>query len=122
MLLGKPDAGEEEVVSAARTANIHDFIASLPEGYDTIVGDRGVKLSGGQLQRVVIARAIISDPEIFIFDEATSALDTEAEEAIRQSIENLASKKTTVVIAHRLSTIEKADVVYDMNRLARIHD
>ncbi len=122
ILLGKPDGTEEEIISAAKRANIHDFITSLPEGYDTIVGDRGVKLSGGQRQRVVIARAIICDPELFIFDEATSALDREAEEVIQQSIENLASKKTIVVIAHRLSTIEKADVVYDMNRIARIHD
>jgi ABC-type multidrug transport system fused ATPase/permease subunit len=122
ILLGKPDAREEEIVSAARRANIHDFITSLPEGYDTIVGDRGVKLSGGQRQRVVIARAIISDPEIFIFDEATSALDREAEEVIQQSIENLASKKTILVIAHRLSTIEKADMVYDMDRIAKIND
>ena len=122
ILLGKPDAGEEGVINAAKRANIHDFITSLPEGYNTIVGDRGVKLSGGQRQRVVIARAIISDPEIFIFDEATSALDRESEQVIQKSIENLASKKTIVVIAHRLSTIEKADVIYDMDRMARIHE
>ena len=115
--LGKPATTDDEIHDAARMANIHDFILTLPDGYDTVVGDRGVKLSGGQRQRIVIARAIIRNPELFIFDEATSALDSETEAIIQQSIEQLAGDKTILVIAHRLSTIEKADAVYDLGKM-----
>jgi len=117
ILMGKPDATEEEVVGAAKMANIHDFIIGLPEAYDTVVGDRGVKLSGGQRQRIVIARVVIRNPELFIFDEATSALDYESEAAVRRSIEKLAEKKTIIVIAHRDSTIEKADVIFNLDKV-----
>jgi subfamily B ATP-binding cassette protein MsbA len=115
--LGKPAASDHEIDEAARMANIYDFIQTLPDGYETVVGDRGVKLSGGQRQRIVIARAIIRNPELFIFDEATSALDSETEAIIQQSIDRLAGDKTILVIAHRLSTIEKADVVYDLGKM-----
>ncbi|EPR35559.1 ABC transporter related protein [Alkalidesulfovibrio alkalitolerans DSM 16529] len=120
IMLGKPGATLEEIENAAKAANIHEFIASLPQGYDTLVGERGASLSGGQRQRVVIARAILRDPEIFIFDEATSALDSETEAQIKAAIEGLVGKKTLLVIAHRLSTIEKADVVYDMEKIMKV--
>lgn len=114
--LGKHDASEDEVVKAAKMAAIHDFISSLPEGYDTGVGDRGLKLSGGQRQRIAIARAIIRDPEIYIFDEATSSLDQETEKSIQNSIEKLGKSKTVIIITHRLSTIENAEVIYDLGQ------
>lgn len=106
---GKPDATDEEVVAAARRANIHAFVAGLPQGYDTLVGERGARLSGGQKQRVAIARVFLRDPRILILDEATSALDNESERAIQASLEKLSEGRTTVVIAHRLSTIRGAD-------------
>jgi subfamily B ATP-binding cassette protein MsbA len=112
--VGLPQASEDQVVEAARMANIHDFIVSLSKGYDTQIGDRGVKLSGGQRQRIAIARAIIRQPDLYIFDEATSSLDRESEKSIQQSIETLARDKTILVIAHRLTTLEKADVIYQM--------
>ncbi|WP_028313383.1 ABC transporter ATP-binding protein [Desulfatibacillum aliphaticivorans] len=115
ILAGRPDATEDEMIQAARTARIHDFIAAMPNGYDTVVGDKGAKLSGGQRQRVVIARVIIRNPELFIFDEATSALDKETEAEITAAMEDLAGRRTLVVIAHRLSTIKKADHVYDLS-------
>ncbi len=115
--LGKPDASEDEVFKAAKMAAIHDFVLSLPEGYNTGVGDRGLRLSGGQRQRIAIARAIVRDPEIFIFDEATSALDHETERSIQRSIEELGRSKTVIVIAHRLSTIKNADVVYNLGEM-----
>lgn len=109
ILIGKPDATEEEVVAAAKAANAHDFIMNLPEGYDTKVGERGVKLSGGQKQRVAIARVFLKNPPILILDEATSALDLESEQSIQESLEELAKERTTFVVAHRLSTITHAD-------------
>jgi ATP-binding cassette subfamily B protein len=109
---GKPDAAQEEIEVACRLANIHDFIASLPEGYETVVGERGVKMSGGEKQRVAIARAIIRDPKILVFDEATSNLDSHSERIIQQSLGELAAGRTTLVIAHRLSTIVDSDVIY----------
>lgn len=105
---GKPDATEAEIVAAAQNANAHDFIMELPEGYDTDIGQRGVKLSGGQKQRLSIARVFLKNPPVLIFDEATSALDNESEKVVQDSLETLARGRTTFVIAHRLSTIRKA--------------
>ena len=105
---GRPEAAREEVIEAARAAHIHDFIESLPEGYNAMVGERGLKLSGGEKQRVAIARAILKSPRIFVFDEATSALDSRSEQAIQAELERIAEERTTLVIAHRLSTIVDA--------------
>jgi ATP-binding cassette subfamily B protein len=105
----RPDADRGEVEHAARLANIHDFILSLPDGYDTVVGERGLKLSGGEKQRVAIARVILKNPRILIFDEATSSLDSRSEQAILRSLQQAATDHTTLVIAHRLSTIIDAD-------------
>lgn len=109
---GRPDASFEDIVRAAKIAEAHDFIMNLPQGYDTIVGERGQKLSGGQRQRVSIARAVVKDPPILILDEATSAVDNETEAAIQRSLEHLAIGRTTIVIAHRLSTVRNADKIY----------
>ncbi|MRM90427.1 ABC transporter ATP-binding protein [Faecalicatena contorta] len=111
---GKPGATDEEVVRAAKNANAHEFIMSFPEGYDTDIGQRGVKLSGGQKQRLSIARVFLRNPEVLIFDEATSALDNESEKVVQQSMENLAKNRTTFVIAHRLSTIRNAQRILVM--------
>ncbi len=109
---GRPEATQSEIEDACRLANIHDFIAGLPEGYATMVGERGVKLSGGEKQRVAIARAVIRDPRVLVFDEATSSLDTQSERVIQESLDRLASGRTMIVIAHRLSTIVDSDVIY----------
>ncbi len=106
---GKPDATKEEVIEAAKLANAHDFIMELPNGYDTDIGQRGIKLSGGQKQRLSIARVFLKNPPILIFDEATSALDNESENIVKESLERLAHNRTTFVIAHRLSTIKNAE-------------
>jgi ATP-binding cassette, subfamily B, bacterial len=111
MLFGKPEASETEIETAARAANAHDFIIDLPNGYDTLIGERGVKLSGGQKQRLSIARAILKDAPILILDEATSSVDTETELLIQQAIERLMKGRTTIVIAHRLSTVRNADKI-----------
>lgn len=108
---GRPGASQQEIEDAARKANIHDFICSLPAGYDTVVGERGSRLSGGQKQRVAIARVFLKDPQILILDEATSALDNESEEAVQASLAELSRGRTTLVIAHRLSTIKNADEI-----------
>ena len=108
---GRPDATEEEVIEAAKNANAHEFIMSLPEGYETDIGQRGVKLSGGQKQRLSIARVFLKNPPILIFDEATSALDNESEKVVQESLEKLAANRTTFVIAHRLSTIRNAEQI-----------
>jgi ATP-binding cassette, subfamily B, bacterial len=105
---GKPDATNGEIIEAAKKANAHDFIMALPEGYNTDIGQRGVKLSGGQKQRLSIARVFLKDPPVIIFDEATSALDNESEKAVRDSLEKLTNNRTTLVIAHRLSTVRNA--------------
>jgi ABC-type multidrug transport system fused ATPase/permease subunit len=112
ILMGKPDATDEEVIEAAKAANAHDFIMSLPEGYDTQVGERGVKLSGGQKQRIAIARVFLKNPPILVLDEATSALDLESEALIQESLDRLASDRTTIIVAHRLSTITHADKIF----------
>ena len=108
---GKPDATDEEVIQAAKLANAHDFIMSFENGYDTDIGQRGVKLSGGQKQRLSIARVFLKNPPILIFDEATSALDNESEQIVQESLEKLAKNRTTFVIAHRLTTIENAEEI-----------
>ncbi|MFA7660949.1 MAG: ATP-binding cassette domain-containing protein, partial [Anaerovoracaceae bacterium] len=108
---GKPGASIEEVVQAAKDAGAHDFILGLPEGYDTYVGERGVKLSGGQKQRISIARVFLKNPPILILDEATSALDNESELIVRKSLERLAAGRTTFTIAHRLTTIKNATII-----------
>ncbi|PID33222.1 hypothetical protein CR969_01925 [Candidatus Saccharibacteria bacterium] len=116
---GRPDASDEEVVSASKKANAYEFISKLPKGLDTIVGERGVKLSGGQRQRIAIARAILKDAPILVLDEATSALDSESEKLIQSSLANLMKGRTAIVIAHRLSTIAKLDriVVLDNGKI-----
>jgi ATP-binding cassette subfamily B protein len=108
---GRPDADEGAVIEAARLARIHDFAAILPEGYATRVGERGLKLSGGEKQRVAIARTILKHPGILLFDEATSALDTHTEREIQQSLREVSRDRTTLVIAHRLSTVVDADEI-----------
>lgn len=112
ILMGNPHATDEEIVAAAKAANAHDFIMGLPEGYDTKVGERGVKLSGGQKQRVAIARVFLKNPPILVLDEATSALDLESEALIQDSLDRLAHERTTIIIAHRLSTITHADNIF----------
>ncbi|SDN71242.1 ABC transporter ATP-binding protein [Alkalicoccus daliensis] len=120
--MGKPEATKEEVYEAAKAANAHDFISELPEGYETKVGERGVKLSGGQKQRIAIARVFLKNPRILIFDEATSALDLESEKLIQESIERLAQNRTTFIVAHRLSTVTHADkiIVMENGKIAEI--
>ncbi|MFN2431953.1 MAG: ATP-binding cassette domain-containing protein, partial [Gemmatimonadota bacterium] len=116
---GRPDATPAEVERAARLARLHEFVASLPEGYDTKVGERGLKLSGGEKQRVAIARTILKNPPILVLDEATSALDTRTEKEIQESLDEVAYGRTTLVIAHRLSTVVDADeiLVLDEGRI-----
>ena len=106
---GRPDATDAEVIEAAKRANAHEFIMELPNGYETDIGQRGVKLSGGQKQRLSIARVFLKNPPVLIFDEATSALDNESEKIVQESLEKLAKNRTTFVIAHRLSTIRNAE-------------
>ncbi|ALS29558.1 multidrug ABC transporter ATP-binding protein [Paenibacillus sp. 32O-W] len=111
IMLGRPDASEAEMIEAAKNANAHDFIESLPNGYDTEIGERGVKLSGGQKQRIAIARVFLKNPAILVLDEATSALDLESEHLIQESLRKLAQNRTTLIVAHRLSTITHADQI-----------
>ena len=117
---GRPGASRADVERAARAAHLDHFIAQLPEGYDTLVGERGLKVSGGEKQRIAIARALLKDPPILILDEATSSLDSAAEQAILGALREATERRTTLVIAHRLSTITDADeiVVLDRGRIA----
>jgi ATP-binding cassette subfamily B protein len=112
---GRPEASEAEVLEAARAAHIHDFIVSLPAKYESMVGERGLKLSGGEKQRVAIARALLKNPRILIFDEATSALDSKSEKAIQAELARISVGRTTLVIAHRLSTVMDADLILVLN-------
>ena len=113
---GRPDASREEIVAAAKAAQADEFIQSLPDGYDTVVGERGVTLSGGQRQRVAIARALLMDPRILILDDSTSSVDMQTERQIQQALSYLMEGRTTFVIAHRLSTVRRADLILVMDR------
>ncbi len=112
---GRPGSSLEEIITAAKRANAHAFISALPDGYETDVGQRGVKLSGGQKQRLSVARVFLKDPPVLIFDEATSALDNESERAVQASLERLAERRTLIVIAHRLSTVRRAERIVVLN-------
>jgi ATP-binding cassette subfamily B protein len=120
MLYARPDATEMEIIAAAKAANIHDFIAGLPDRYDTVVGERGYRLSGGERQRIAIARVILKDPRILVLDEATSHLDSLSEALIQDALKRVMEGRTSLVIAHRLSTILAADkiLVMENGRLA----
>jgi ATP-binding cassette subfamily B protein len=119
---GRPDASDAEVEAAARAAFAHDFICALPEGYDTFLGERGVRLSGGQRQRISIARAMLKNPPLLLLDEATSALDAESERMVQAALESAMAGRTTIVIAHRLATVLRADriVVLDQGHIVDI--
>jgi ATP-binding cassette subfamily B protein len=117
---GKPSASREEVMAAAQAAFAHEFIEELPQGYDTFLGERGVRLSGGQRQRIAIARAILKNPPLLLLDEATSALDAHSERMVQAALNRAMQDRTTLVIAHRLSTVQQADVIWVMERGALV--
>ena len=122
ILYGRLDATREEIEAAAKAANAHDFIMELPDGYNTILGDRGVNISGGQRQRIAIARAILKDPRILVLDEATSALDTESERVVQEALNRLMVGRTSIIIAHRLSTIKNADRILVLDKGKLVED
>jgi ABC-type multidrug transport system fused ATPase/permease subunit len=124
LLLGRPDASADDLERAARAAEAHDFISRLPDGYDTLIGERGLKLSGGERQRIAIARALLRDAPVLILDEATSAVDVAGEAAIGRALDRLTAGRTTLVIAHRLSTVQRADriVVLERGRIVEAGD
>ncbi len=124
VIYGKPDASEDEMIAAAKAAYAHEFIQNLPQGYETEIGERGVKLSGGQKQRLALARAILTDPRILILDEATSSVDAEAEYLIQQALKKVLEGRTALVIAHRLSTIRHADkiIALEDGRIVEVGD
>jgi ABC-type multidrug transport system fused ATPase/permease subunit len=124
LLYGKPDATEEELHAATKAAHAHEFVVTLPGGYDTEIGERGVKLSGGQKQRIALARALLADPRILILDEATSSVDAEAEYLIQQALDAVLKGRTALVIAHRLSTIRNADkiIALEEGRIVEVGD
>lgn len=113
---GRENAADEEIFAASRAAHAHDFISVLPDGYQTVVGEKGVNFSGGQRQRLAIARAIIKNPRILLLDEATSSLDTESERLVQEALERLMEGRTTFVVAHRLTTIQRADRILVLNK------
>ena len=119
---GKPDATREEIVAAARAAHAHEFILRLPQGYDSLVGERGQGLSGGERQRISIARALLINPRILILDEATASVDTETEREIQKALDNLVRGRTTIAIAHRLSTLRKADRLVVMDKGLKVEE
>jgi ATP-binding cassette subfamily B protein len=119
---GRPDATREEIIAAARAAHAHDFILRLPQGYDSLVGERGQGLSGGERQRISIARALLINPRILILDEATASVDTETEKEIQKALENLVRGRTTIAIAHRLSTLRRADRLVVMDRGRKVEE
>jgi ATP-binding cassette subfamily B protein len=112
----KPQATDEEIYAAAAAARIHDVIAALPDGYDTVVGERGYRFSGGEKQRIAIARTILRNPPILVLDEATSSLDTETERLVQEALDRLSKGRTTIAIAHRLSTVRDADQIVVLDR------
>jgi ATP-binding cassette subfamily B protein len=116
LLYARPDATDRQMIDAAKAANIHEFITSMPDGYDTIVGERGYRLSGGEKQRIAIARVLLKDPRILVLDEATSSLDSQSEALIQAALERLMVGRTSIVIAHRLSTVLAADVILVMDK------
>ena len=113
---GRPDASEDEIIAAAKAAQAHEFITEMPEGYETVVGERGITLSGGQRQRVAIARALLMNPRILILDDSLSSVDTQTEKLIQEALDKLMEGRTTFVIAHRLSTVRRADVILVMDK------
>jgi subfamily B ATP-binding cassette protein MsbA len=121
ILYGRHDATEQDVIEAAKAAAAHDFIMQLPDGYDTEVGERGMRLSGGQRQRIAIARAMLRNAPILLLDEATSALDSEAERQVQGALARLMAGRTTIVIAHRLSTVTSSDIIYVLDN-GRVED
>ena len=118
----RPEATDEDIEEAARAAQIHELIATLPEGYDTVVGERGYRFSGGEKQRIAIARTILRNPPVLVLDEATSSLDTQTEQLVQEALERLSEGRTTIAIAHRLSTVRDADqiVVLDRGRVVEV--